>query len=116
MNRSLEALHADDLVRRISEDRPCPLRGPEHARAVIQRPEPRLGGVCRQAQALLGLLQAQLVAPPSERVGEHLRDQLQPLHHRVRPVALLQQGVEGQDADGRLAAHREREGQIRPDA
>ena len=116
MDRGLETLHADDLVRRVPEDRPSPLRGPEDARAEVQGPEPRLGGVRRQAQALLALPQLLVGALPSQRVGEDLRDQLQPLHQRVRPVALRPHGVEGQGADGRLAPHREREGQIRLDA
>ena len=116
MDRGLETLHADDLVRRIPEDRPSPLRGPEDAGAVVQSPEPRLGGVRRQAQPRLTLPQAQLVgALASQRVGEDLRDQLQPLHQRVRPVALRPQGIEAQGADGRRASHREREGQIRLD-
>ena len=116
MDRRLETLQGDDLVRRVPEDRASPLRGPEDARAVVQGPEPRLGGVRRQGQALLALPQAQLVAPPGERVGEDLRDQLQPLHERVRPVALRPQGVEAQGANGRLAPHREREAQVRLDA
>ena len=84
--------------------------------AVVQDPEPRLGGVRRQGQALLALPQGFVGALSRQRVGEDLRDQLQPLHQRVRPVALRPQGIEAQGADGRLAPHREREGQIRLDA
>ena len=58
---------------------------------VVQDPEPRLGGVRREAQALLALAQGFVGASSRERVGEDLRDQLQPLHHRVRPVALRPQ-------------------------
>ena len=82
---------------------------------MVEGPESRLGGVRRQGQALLALPQAQVVAPAGERVAEDLRDELQPLHQRVRPVALRPQGVEGQRADRRLASQREREGQVRPE-
>ena len=58
---------------------------------------------------LLALAQGLVGALPGQRVGEDLRDQLQPLHQRVRPVALRLQGIEGQGADGRLAPDRERE-------
>ena len=115
MNRGLETLHADDLVRRIPEDRPTPLRGPEDAGAVVQSPEPRLGGVGGQAQPRFTLPQLLVGALASQRVGEHLRDQLQPLHQRVRPVALRPRGIEAQGAEGRRASHRERDGQIRLD-
>ena len=115
MDRRLETRHVEDFVRRIPEQRPSPLRRPEGAGAVVEGPEPRLGGVRRQGQALLALPQAQVVAPAGERVAEDLRDELQPLHQRVRPVALGPQGVEGQRADRRLASQREREGQVRPE-
>ena len=111
MHRSLETLHADDLGRLVPEDRPSPVGDPEDACAVIQSPEPRLGGVCRQAQALLALSHAQLVAPADERVGEDLCHQLQALHQGVWPVARLPQGIEAQGAHGRLAPHREWEDQ-----
>ena len=52
MDRRLEDAPGDDLVRRVAEDRPSPLGDPEDARAVVERPEPRLGGVRGQAQAL----------------------------------------------------------------
>ena len=78
----------DDLVGREPEDRPGPLRDPEDPRRVVEDPQPRFGGVCRQAQALLALPQGFVGVLSSQRIGEDLRDQLQPLHQRIRPVAL----------------------------
>ena len=56
------------------------------------------------------------MASADERVGEDLRDQLEPLDQRVGPVALRAQGVESQGAYGGLTAHRERDAQGRLDA
>ena len=116
MDRGLETLHADDVGCRVSEDLPTDLTRPEHARAVVQRPQPRPGGVRRQAQALLALAQGRVGAHSCQRVGEDLRDQLQPLHPHIRPVALRQQRVESQDANGRRTPDRERDAQVRLDA
>ena len=73
MDRRLEARHVDHFIRRIPEERPSPLRRPDDAGADVEGPEPRLGGVRRQGQALLALPQVQVVAPAGERVGEDLR-------------------------------------------
>ena len=85
-------------------------------RAEVDLVEAEAGEIGRLPQARLALLQAQLVASADERVGEDLRDQLEPLDQRVGPVALRAQGVESQGAYGGLTAHRERDAQGRLDA
>ena len=105
-----------DLVRRVAEDRPSPLRDPEDAGAVVQGPEPRLGGIRGQGQARLALLQALLVALAGERVGEVLCDQPQPLHQRVRPLAGPAQGIPPDEADGSFASDRHGQAEMRLDA
>ena len=52
-------------------------------------------------------------APPGERIGEDLRDQLQALHQLGRPAALRPECVAAQDPQGRLARQRERKRQVR---
>ena len=112
----LEAPDVERLVRREAEDRPGSLRGPDGTGRVVEGPETRFGRVRRQRQALAALPQVELVAPARKGVGEDLGDQLQAPHQRVRPVARCLHGVEGESADRRLAAHRERDRQIRQDA
>ena len=58
---------------------------------VVQGPQARFRGVRRQAQAFLALAQGFVGALSGQRIGEDLRDQLQPPHQRVRPVALRPQ-------------------------
>jgi hypothetical protein len=73
------------------------------AGAEVDFVEGQAGELGARCQASLALLQTLLVAPAGERIGKHLRDQLQPLHQRVPPVALRTQSIEAQGADGRLA-------------
>ena len=90
--------------------RRCAGRSPPRSRRGRRGRRPPPGGP-RSSQQL------QLVAPPGERVGEDLRDELQPVHDRVRPVALRLQGVEAQRR--RRASSpptSERERQVRLDA
>ena len=116
MDGVFEPLHRDDLVGRESEDGPGPSRGPEDPGGVVQDPDARLGGIRRQSQALLAFSQGFVCPPASQCVGEDLCDQLQALDHRVWPVALRPQRIEADEADGRLAAHGERQAQMRLDA
>ncbi len=116
MDHGKDPLQVEGLVGPKPEERPGPLGGPEGARCEFQSPQPRLGGIRGQRQALLALQQPQLVVFPGKRVGEDLRDQLEPLHERFRPLALRPQGVEAQDADGAFAPHQKGEAQVRLDA
>ena len=116
MDGRLETLPGDALVRREAQDRATAGRDPEQARRVVERPQPRLGGVRREGQALLAVLEDELVSPAREGVGEDLRHELEALDHDLRPVALRPQRVEGQRAHERLASHGERDGQVRLDA
>jgi hypothetical protein len=66
----------------------------------LHDPQARPRGICRQTQARLAFAQGLVRAFPSERVGKHLRDKLETLHDRVRPVPLLPQDTECQPAKG----------------
>ena len=54
-------------------------------------------------------------APPSERVGEDLRDQSQAPHEFVRPVAFCPQRIQAPGRRRRETSRRQRDGQIRPE-
>ena len=116
MDRGLETLQVEDVVRRVPEDCSSPWRRPEDAGAVVQRPEPRLGRVGRETQARFAVPQRFVGRLACQRVREHLRDQLQALHELLRPVARRPQGIERQRANVLPDSHRERKTQARLDA
>ena len=72
--------------------------------------ERQAGEFGTRRQARLALQQPLHVALAGERGGEDLCDQLQPLHQRIRPVALRSQAVQPECANGRLVPDRERKG------
>ena len=77
--------------------------------------EREAGEVRTGQEASLAPAQRLVGSPSSECVAKDLADQPQPVHQALGPPALRPQGIEGQGAHGRLASHREREGQVRPD-
>ena len=108
MNRSTSTTSSDENPKTAR----VLLREPEDPCAVFEAPESRFGEVRRHGQALLALPQRLVRALAGQRVGEDLRDQLQPIDQRRRPVAMHPKGVEGHGPDGRIVSHREREAQV----
>ncbi len=109
---SLETLDRDALIGREPEDRPGPRRSPEDTRRVVEDPEPRIRGVRREAQTLLTLAQGFVGPLTSKSIGEDLGDELQALHHDVRPFSLRPGGVEPQSSDVGRATHQQGDGQV----
>ena len=108
---------AQQLLARIADDRAEPVVDPQPAAVDRRRgrcPPPPARTWPRST--LLALAQRPVGALAGERVGEHLRHQVQPPHQRLRPVALRAHRIQRHDADRRFAPHAERQGEVRPDS
>ena len=112
-----KTLHGDDLVRREPEDRPGPLRDPEDSRR--RSPGPRAP---RSAESAARLRRSSLSRKASSArlrasaLVKTCATSCSRLTTACRPVALRPQRVEADEADGRLAAHGERQAEMRLDA
>ena len=114
-----EGLHGLETFRhfwRNAEDFAQPFVDVAGPFAVIHLVVPKTGEVGAGLEKLSALLKQQLVSLAGEGIDEDVRDKLQPLHQRVRPIALLAQRVEAEGAHGPAPPHREGDGQVRLDA
>src|SRR5271165_2471542 len=84
----------------------CFVRRPDLTGVRIQSPQSGVSRSCSEAQSCFALSQLLLCVLTLQRVGEYLRNELQPFLQRLRPIPLLFCRVEAQHAKHWAAACR----------